>query len=94
MSLLGEAVGGFGVTKRDVKDLCEADYRLQWWAMVLFAEIVEIASVSSQHRDDDLVVASYVRAKADEFPRLVVQRQLEEARDKLGADHERKDAGS
>jgi hypothetical protein len=68
------------VTKQDVKDLCESDDRLQWWAMLLFAEISDVAGPHSAHRDDDKLIADYVRAKSVEFPRLVVQRQLEKAR--------------
>ncbi len=29
------------MTKNEVKTLCEDDTKLQWWAMVLFAEICE-----------------------------------------------------
>ena len=68
------------MTKQDVKDLCESDDKLQWWAMVLFAEISDLAGPQSQCRDHDKSVAEYVRAKVSEFPRLVVHRQLEKAR--------------
>ncbi len=67
------------MTKVEVKSLCEADDKLQWWAMVLFAEIAEVAE--SGYRDDDKVIAQYVRAKIAEFPRLVIQRQLEKAKE-------------
>lgn len=72
------------MTKNDVKTLCEDDDKLQWWAMVLFAEIMEVASVGAPYADDDEAVANYVRSKAAEFPRLIVQRQLEKAKEKLG----------
>lgn len=69
------------MTKADVKALCETDGQLQWWAMVLFAEISELAGTHSGYRDDDKLIASCVRSKVDEFPRLVIQRALEKAKD-------------
>ena len=30
------------MTKDQVKTICEADEKLQWWAMVLFAEISDL----------------------------------------------------
>jgi hypothetical protein len=65
------------VTKNDVKALCEADEKLQWWAMVLFAEIMEVGTGGYSTADN--VIAEYVRAKVAEFPRLVIQRQIEKA---------------
>ena len=67
------------MTKDEVKALCEADDQLCWWAMVLFAEISELAAGS--YRYDNQVVADYVRCKTGEFPRLVVQRQLEKLKE-------------
>jgi hypothetical protein len=66
------------VSKDDVKLLCETDDKLQWWAMVLFAEIV--ALVHSGYGKEDNTLAEYVRAKVEEFPRIIIQRQLEKAK--------------
>lgn len=66
------------MTKNEVKAICEADDRLQWWAMVLFAEISEL--MSGGYREDKDAVHSYVRSKVEEFPRLVVQRAVEKAK--------------
>jgi len=74
------------MSKDDVKDLCEADGKLQWWAMVLFAEIVSVADAFSGYRNDDKAIAGYVRSKVDEFPRLVLHRQIEKARQDRAAE--------
>lgn len=66
------------MTKDEIKLLCETDDKLQWWAMVLFAEIS--ALVNSQ-KDIDEDICTFIRMKVDEFPRLVVCRSLEKAKD-------------
>ena len=68
------------MTKDEVKALCEDDQKLQWWAMVLFAEIASLSQ--SGYWNDDQAIAGYVRSKIEEFPRLVVQRQLEKIKEK------------
>lgn len=67
------------MTKADVKKLCEADDKLQWWAMVLFAEIAELVAMVHPSQHDLKSVWPTVQSKVEEFPRLVVQRKLEEA---------------
>ncbi len=69
------------MTKDEVKTLCEADPKLQWWAMVLFAELLEfheMLRLNPRTKDNERfwVLAS---DKVAEFPRLVIQRQLEKA---------------
>lgn len=79
------------MTKDEVKTLCEDDDKLQWWAMVLFAEIMEVASVGASYENNEKAIARYVekaiaryvRIKVEEFPRLVIQRQLEKVKEKL-----------
>lgn len=63
------------MTKNDVKTICEADDELQWWAMVLFAEISDTAT-GYYGKDPDVIVRT-VMSKVEEFPRLVIQRQKE-----------------
>ena len=71
------------MTKQEVKDLCEDDLQLQFWAMVLFAEINTIAERNSWYRNDDKAIADYVRLKVDEFPHLIVMRRLQKVQEKL-----------
>lgn len=70
------------MTKAEVKDLCEFDPKLQWWAMVLFAEIMEFervnCRVTPEGRDR---MCRFVEDKCLEFPRLVVQEQLNRAKE-------------
>lgn len=61
------------MTKEEVKLICENDPQMQWWAMVLFAEIM---AVVDSLKDNDKDLAFYTRLKTDEFPRLVVQNQI------------------
>lgn len=63
--------------KQEVKTLCEADDKLQWWAALLFAEISELEQQC--HPGDEAACWSLTRAKVKEFPKLVIQRQLEQA---------------
>lgn len=69
------------MTKKEIKSLCEDDPQLQWWAMVLFAEICEVAT--GPYREDRDAVFRFVQQKEAEFPRLVIQRQLEKAKNKV-----------
>lgn len=66
------------MTKAEVKLLCEDDEMLQWWAMLLFAEIMEVGTGS--YSEDDDVLVRYVRTKIKEFPQLVIQRATEKAK--------------
>lgn len=65
--------------KDEVKTLCEADDKLQWWAMVLFAEICDLAHATEQGVLFNGDLGSCVRRKCEEFPRLVIHRQIEKA---------------
>lgn len=70
------------MTKQEVKDLCEDDDKLQWWAMVLFAEICELVqTIDNAYGGDPQTLTKMVRGKVQEFPRLVIQRQLEKAKE-------------
>lgn len=68
------------MTKDDIKLLCESDEKLEWWAMVLFAEIA--AMIESYPKPDDAIYTLIV-AKVREFDRLVIQRSLELAKEKI-----------
>lgn len=65
------------MTKDEVKLLCEHNPQLQWWAMVLFAEIVEMID-SSQPKD--LAVLTIVSHKSKEFKDLIIQENLNAAK--------------
>ncbi len=68
------------MTQAEVKTLCEADDKLQWWAMVLFAEIAGFVPQAEEFGGDaNKLIADYVRNKTKEFPRLVIRRALENA---------------
>ncbi len=71
------------MTKDQVRTLCEADDKLQWWAMVLFAEICELTA-GSMYREDGKSCWPIVLGKVAEFTNQVIQRQLEAAEGKLG----------
>ena len=70
------------MTKAEVKALCEDDDKLQWWAMVLFAEISDVAGPQSGYANDDQAVAMIARAKVAEFQRFIIHRQLEKIKEK------------
>lgn len=72
------------MNKDAIKTLCESDPRLQWWAMVLFAEISEM--VDYQQGRFDAAVMKVIATKVDEFPRLVVQESLNKAKGELTYD--------
>ena len=69
------------MTKQEVKDLCEDDKEMCWWAMVLFAEIMEVGT--GPHAKDRDALYLFVKWKVEEFPRLLVQRQLSKAKEKF-----------
>lgn len=73
------------MTKQEIKDLCEDDPKLQWWAMVLFVEISEVAHNGYGYGPDDRVLAEFVHAKVDEFPRLIIQRAQEKVKERAAA---------
>jgi hypothetical protein len=75
---------GRQMTKNEIKTLCEDDNKLQWWAMVLFAEICDM--VQNGYSPDDPAVCSVIKCKVDEFPKLVIQRQLEKVKEKNEAE--------
>ena len=60
--------------------LCEHDEKLQWWAMVLFAEISEVVSA---YPKVDEAVYSLLKCKVAEFEKLVVSNALEQAKKAL-----------
>lgn len=68
------------MSKDEIKLLCEEDNKLQWWAMVLFAEISEL--VTSQY-DMDVAVYKVIKAKVEEFPRLVIMNAVNKVKDKI-----------
>lgn len=73
------------LTKQDIKDLCEANDQLQWWAMVLFAEISELVThYKSTGQDLTRGAIDVIQTKVDEFPRLVVQEAIKQSKEKLG----------
>lgn len=75
------------MTKAEVKDLCEFDPKLQWWAMVLFAELCDYHQALDyscggnwgEHEYKDMT--RLMKHKAEEFPKLVVQEQLNRAKE-------------
>lgn len=68
------------MTKDQVKTLGEGDPQLQWWAMVLFAEVCEMVEHAESNQYEARVAWPYVVAKAKEFERLVVRRKLEDVK--------------
>jgi len=68
------------MTKDEIKLLCEDNQQLQWWAMVLFAEISEL--VKHGHKNDT-AIWQIVEAKVDEFPKLVVSEALQNAKKRI-----------
>ncbi len=70
--------------KNEIKAVCETDEKLQWWAMVLFAEISELVNYQQQTDSMGEVKHYYsvIITKVKEFERLLIQRQVEKAEDK------------
>lgn len=73
----------YALTKDTIKPICEADDKLQWWAMVLFAEISELVYSEQSGKCDERVAYSLIRCKVMEFPRLVISRVEKQAEGKL-----------
>lgn len=74
------------MTKDQVKTVCEADDHLQWWAMVLFAEISELilhSNLDTRDLHDAKILYDMTKRKVEEFPFFIVQRTLDQAKDKL-----------
>jgi hypothetical protein len=69
------------MTKDQVKSLCESDARLQWWAMVLFAEVCELVGVEQKGGADAETTYRLVRTKAKEFEQLVMDRAVEQSKE-------------
>lgn len=70
------------MNKQRVKDLCEGDDQLQWWAMVLFAEVCNwLEDVRNGHCDMKTAFPS-IAYKEIEFEKLVVQRMEELTKEK------------
>lgn len=77
------------MTKDEIKLLCEddADPLLRWWAMMLFAEISDIFHYWN-FEDMDPAHFKVIKAKVDEFPRIVIQNALEAAKKKAAANRD------
>ena len=73
----------FRSTKDQIKLLCEDNPQLQWWAMILFAEISDLLHGQLNANDDIKMLANYVKAKVEEFPRLVIHESLNAAKLRL-----------
>jgi hypothetical protein len=67
------------LTKQEVKTLAEADDQLQWWAMVLFAEVSDLAMSADHGGYDATAIYPLIVQKVKEFERIVVRRQVERA---------------
>lgn len=55
------------MTKDDVKSICEADPQMQWWAMVLFAELCDYSAAKDNQAINDTELSSMVSKKVKEF---------------------------
>lgn len=67
------------MTKDQVKVICEADPELQWWAMVLFAEISDLTHHCYQNQFDAAYV-SILYTKVKEFEGLIIQSKLNQSK--------------
>lgn len=76
------------MTKEEVKLLCEHDEKLRWWAMVLFAELSELAVSYTNKECGDETFASITLRKIEEFPHLVIHNQIQRAKDAAAAANE------
>lgn len=68
-------------TKEEIKTICEADGHMQWWAMVLFAEMSELLLASEQGVADQKMFLNLLKSKADEFNGLVFQAKLKQSKE-------------
>jgi hypothetical protein len=69
------------MTVDEIKKLCRADERLEWWAVTLFAETC--ALVKSGRYD---ATHPHIVAKVDEFEKAVIQRALAKADERPSTD--------
>lgn len=75
------------MNKESIKTLCEANPQLQWWSMVLYAEISELVEYCRRRVENmDAAAIQVIISKVDEFPRLVVQEALNAAKGKPSYD--------
>lgn len=82
------------MTKEDIKLICEADERMQWWAMILFAELSQYFD-SVNHLanykpgpNDHRMMFDQLKYKFEEFQKLIIQRQIEKAKDQIKEEQE------
>ena len=68
------------MTKDQVKTICEADEKLQWWAMVLFAEISDLVHHTYSEKHFDIGHISVLFQKVNEFKELIVHNKLQESK--------------
>lgn len=64
------------MTKADIKLLCETDDQLEWWAMVLFAEIAELVNHQGYSGQDKYPI---IEQKVKEFDQIIINSVREKA---------------
>jgi hypothetical protein len=67
------------MTKDEIMALCEADDKLLFQAMILFADLAEFVA---NNRTAQGRIARIAEIRVDEFARLVIGRQVEKAKGK------------
>jgi hypothetical protein len=68
------------MTKEEIKEVCQEDDKMEWWAMVLFAEISVIVTEAEHARHEPKEVWPIIKAKVEEFPKLLVLRTIARAK--------------
>ncbi len=73
------------MNKQQVKLICEADGQMQWWAMVLFAEISEMMEYAEENGGERETETYYnlVQNKVKEFPALIIQQTEQKAKQQI-----------
>lgn len=66
--------------KQEVKDICENDDKMQWWAMLLFAELSDLIH-HCEHDYDDVILKVIIN-KIKEFERIIVMEKAKDSRNK------------
>lgn len=71
------------MTKPEIKMICEDDPQMQWWAMVLFAEISDLVHYIELHNEPfDDAVKNIICRKIKEFKDLFLAHQIKKIKDK------------
>ena len=72
------------MNKQRVKDLCEGNPQLEWWAMVLFAEVCDLVEYDKNSQGSyEKEAYKIIKQKTEEFDHLVIQEMEKQTKERL-----------